>query len=180
MRLLRENTTALFIDIQEKLFPAMAEKEILLHNLQILIQGLTILEVPLTFTQQYTKGLGETIEKLRSLVHSFSAIEKTDFSCYDENRYREQLEQSQAKTVLICGIESHVCVLQTAVDLKQAGYHPVVITDCITSRSLINKQGAIDRFRTEGVLMATYESLLFELTRSSQSEVFRMISKLVK
>ena len=180
MRITKENTTALFIDFQERLFPAMHEKETLLKNVKILAEGLNILGIPMAFTQQYTKGLGETIEELKSLVPGFKAIEKTDFSCFGSEEYTSFLQKNKSKTIILCGIEAHVCVLQTVVDLKAFGYIPIVITDCITSRSLINKESAIDRFRFENIMMATCESILFELTLSAKAEEFRSISKLVK
>ena len=180
MRITRTGTTALFIDFQEKLFPAMNEKETLLKNSISLLKGLTLLDIPIVFTQQYTRGLGETLESLSTLVPEFSPIEKTDFSCFGAQEYRNFLEQHQSKTIIVCGIEAHVCVLQTAVDLKEAGYFPIVITDCITSRSEISKAGAIERFRYEEIMMTTCESILFELTRSARAEEFRAISKLVK
>ena len=180
MRIFRENTSALFIDFQEKLFPVMNEKESVLKNSSILLEGLKILNIPIAFTQQYTKGLGETIKSLSSMVPGFSPIEKTDFSCFGAENYVNFLQQHKSKRIIICGIEAHVCVLQTAVDLKEAGYFPIVITDCISSRTLISKSGAIERFRHENIMTSTSESLLFELTRSAKAEEFRAISKLVK
>ena len=180
MRITKENTTALFIDFQERLFPAMNEKETLLKNVKILAEGLNILGIPMAFTQQYTKGLGETIEELKSLVPGFKAIEKTDFSCFGVEEYTSFLQKYKSKTIIMCGIEAHVCVLQTIVDLKAYGYFPIVVTDCITSRSAINKESAIDRFRFENIMMSSCESILFELTLSAKAEEFRAISKLVK
>lgn len=180
MRIVKENTTALFIDFQERLFPAMNEKETLLKNTKILVEGLNVLGIPIAFTQQYTKGLGDTIAELKSLVPGFSAIEKTDFSSFGAEEYTTFLQHHQSKTVILCGIEAHVCVLQTAVDLKEAGFQPIVVTDCITSRNAISKESAIDRFRLENIMMCTCESILFELIRSAKAEEFRAISKLVK
>jgi nicotinamidase-related amidase len=180
MRISKENTSALFIDFQEKLFPAMDEKELLLKNTKILLEGLNILGIASVFTQQYTKGLGETIEELRLHVPEFSAIEKTDFSCLRAEEYAGFLRLHNSRNIILCGIEAHVCVLQTAVDLKDAGYNPIIVTDCITSRSKISKQGAIDRFRFENMMTATCESILFELTRTAKATEFRAISKLVK
>ena len=180
MRITKDNTTALFIDFQERLFPVMNEKETLLKNVKMLLQGLNILGIPTAFTQQYTKGLGETLEEIRLLVPGFAFIEKTDFSCFGAEEYTVFLRQYQSKTVILCGIEAHVCVLQTAVDLKEYGYFPIVVTDCITSRSPISKESAIDRFRYENIMTTTCESILFELTRSAKAEEFRAISKLVK
>jgi nicotinamidase-related amidase len=180
MRVTKENTTALFIDFQERLFPAMNEKEALLKNAKMFVEGLNILGIPMAFTQQYTKGLGETLEEIRSLVPGFAPIEKTEFSCFGAEEYTAFLQHHQSRTIILCGIESHVCVLQTAVDLKEYGYFPIVVTDCITSRNATSKESAIERFRFEGIMMVTCESILFELTRSAKAEEFRAISKLVK
>lgn len=180
MRITKENTTALFIDIQQQLFPVMNEKETLLKNTKMLVEGFNIIGIPIAFTQQYTKGLGETLKELSSLVPDFAAIEKTEFSCFGAEAYTAFLQQHQSKTIILCGIEAHVCVLQTAVDLKEYGYFPIVVTDCITSRNAASKENAIERFRYENIMTATCESILFELIRSARAEEFRAISKLVK
>lgn len=180
MRILKENTIALIIDIQERLLPAMEEKEELIENCTILINGLQELSVPLIVTQQYSKGLGETVPEIKSIIKDFNPIEKRDFSCCDEANVSAEIEKSGAKDVIICGIESHVCVLQTAIDLKEAGYTPVVVMDCISSRNIDNVDLAAERFRYEGIMMTSYESILFELTRSAGAPEFKAISKLVK
>lgn len=180
MRITKQNTVALIIDIQERLFPAMFEKEILLKNCITLIQGLVELKIPQIVTQQYTKGLGETLEEIKAAIPDFEYIEKRDFSSFDEPAVKEKLEKLNAKNIILCGIESHVCVLQTAVDLKEAGFNPIVVMDCVASRSKENLEFAKDRFRFEGIMMTSYESILFELTRSSATPEFKTISKLVK
>jgi len=180
MRILKENTIGLVIDIQERLVPVMEENEQLVENCRKLIQGLQILGVNLLVTQQYSKGLGETIDEIKSVINDFQYIEKKDFSCYDEPVFAEKLKRSGAENVIICGIESHVCVLQTAIDLKEAGFVPVVVMDCVSSRSFDNVDLAMKRFRYEGILMTSLESILFELTRSAAAPGFKEISKLVK
>lgn len=180
MRILRENTIGLVIDIQERLVQVMEESEQFVENCSKLIHGLQILGVQLLVTQQYTKGLGETIAEIKSVISDFKYIEKKDFSCYDEPAFAEKLDISGAKNVIICGIESHVCVLQTAIDLKEAGYTPVVVMDCVSSRSFDNVDLAMERFRHEGIMMTSCESILFELTRSAGAPDFKEISKLVK
>ena len=180
MRILRENSVGLVIDIQERLVPAMEENEVLVENCSKLIQGLQILGLPLLVTQQYTKGLGETIDEIKSLIPDFQYIEKKDFSCLGEPVFAEKLALSGARNVIICGIESHVCVLQTAIDLKESGYNPVVVFDCVSSRSFDNVDLAAERFRYEGIMMTSMESILFELTRSAGASEFKEISKLVK
>lgn len=180
MRILKENTIGLVVDIQERLVPVMEEKEQFIENCIKLIQGLQILGLPMLVTQQYTKGLGETIPKIKSAINNFQYIEKKDFSCFDEPAVAEKLSLSGAINVIICGIESHVCVLQTAIDLKEAGYVPVVVMDCVSSRSFDNMDLASERFRYEGIMMTSLESILFELTRSASAAEFKEISKLVK
>lgn len=180
MRITKENTVGLIIDIQDRLFPVMHEKEILLNNCKTLIQGLQILQIQTIITQQYTKGLGETHAEIKTIIDDFNFIEKRDFSCFDEPAVAEKLQEIKAKNIIICGIESHVCVLQTAVDLKEAGLNPIVVMDCVSSRTKENIELAKERFRLEGIMMTSYESILFELTRSAGAPEFRAISKLVK
>jgi len=167
MRITKESTVGLIIDIQERLFPAMYEKETLLKNCRILTKGLGLLGIPLVITQQYTKGLGNIIEEMESTIPEFEYIEKRDFSCCDEPAVMVKLAGLKAKNVIICGIESHVCVLQTAVDLKEVGFNPIVVMDCVSSRTKENIELAKERFRSEGIMMTSYESILFELTSSS-------------
>lgn len=180
MRITKENTVGLIVDIQEKLVPVMTDYEDLLNNCKVLVEGLQELGILLIVTQQYTKGLGETVEAVRSVIRNFDPVEKREFSCCDALAVAEKLKEANAKKVIICGIESHVCVLQTAIDLKEAGLIPVVVMDCVSSRNWNNLDLAAERFRHEGIMMTSYESILFELTRSSAAPEFKAISKLVK
>ncbi|MDO9254667.1 MAG: hydrolase [Bacteroidales bacterium] len=180
MRILKENTIGIFIDIQEKLFPHMQEMDQLEQNLITLAAGFKVLEIPFLVTEQYPKGLGFTILPLKMSIGDYSAIEKMAFSCCDEPQFANILSTTGRKNVILCGIETHVCVLQTALDLLQSGYQPVVIEDCVSSRKLSDKLTAIERMRQEGAIITSLESILFELTRNSGTETFKAISKLVK
>lgn len=180
MRITRENTVGLIIDMQELLFPVMNEKETLLKNCQILTEGLVTLHIPLVISQQYTKGLGTTLPEIKSLIPDFKYIEKKEFSCFDNEEIAKSFQKLNAKNIIICGIESHVCVLQTAIDLKTAGLNPIVVMDCVSSRTKANYELAKERLQHEGVMTTSYESVLFELTRSAGAPEFRTISKLVK
>lgn len=180
MRITKENTIGLVIDMQERLFPVMQEKEKLEKNCTILVQGFNELQIPMVVSQQYTKGLGETLPGIKSLFPTFEYFEKTEFSCWDNEEIKEKITSMKAKNIIISGIESHVCVLQTAVDLKAAGLNPIVVMDCVSSRSKENLEMAKDRFRMENIMMTSYESILFELTRSARAPEFRSISRLVK
>ena len=180
MRIKKRDTVGLVIDIQERLLPVMTEKELLLKNCVTLIGGLQTLGVPLLVTQQYTKGLGMTVPEIASVIQDFQPIEKMDFSCCGQPEVMAGLERLNARNVILCGIESHVCVLQTALDLKEAGFNPVIVWDAVSSRFPVNLELARERFRHEGIMMTSAESILFELTESSAAPEFRDISKLVK
>ena len=180
MRILKDRTAALIIDIQERLYPFIFENEKLTKNVSQLIEGLKIIGIPIFVTEQYVKGLGLTIEPLATLLGSHPRIEKMSFSCCDEPRIMEGIAVTGKENIIIAGIESHVCVLQTVTDLKRNGYHPVVVEDCVSSRNENDKRIAIERMRQEGAIITTCESILFELLRYSGTEQFRGISRLVK
>lgn len=180
MRIHRKECTGLVIDIQERLFPHMLQKEDLLKNSLILLGGLQALNIPVLVTEQYPKGLGETIDPIKQALNVPGPIEKIAFSCCDEPAFSEILASSGYKTVIICGIEAHVCVLQTVIDLVGMEILPVVVSDCTDSRKRNDKVVALDRMRNEGAVITTTESILFELTREAGSVEFKTISQLIK
>jgi len=180
MRILKENTALLVIDIQERLFPLIWEHEKLTRNVPILIEGMKVLGIPVFVTEQYVKGLGQTIPEIAACLTGIERIEKMSFSCCDESRFMMDLASSGKENIIIAGIESHVCVLQTVLDLVKNAYHPIVVEDCISSRKPNDKLIAIVRMRSEGAIITTYEAILFELLRYSGGETFKAISKLVK
>jgi nicotinamidase-related amidase len=180
MRILKENTLGLVIDIQEKLFPYIYQNEQLVKNVKRFVEGLKILEIPILVTEQYKKGLGLTIAELETSLYPVEPLEKMSFSCCDDSVISSRIADSGKNTILLCGIESHICVLQTAIDLVQRGYRPVVIANCTSSRNEFDKQIALERMKSEGVLLATYESILFELCRMAGTDQFRSISKLIR
>jgi nicotinamidase-related amidase len=180
MRILKDKVVAVVIDFQEKIFPAINEHEKLARNVPLLIDGLKALGVPVIVTEQYVKGLGPTIPAIAEKLEGLERIEKASFSCCDEPGFMMALASSGKDYVIVAGIESHVCVLQTVIDLQENGYHPVVVEDCISSRKPNDKLMAIERMRKEGVIITTYEAILFELLRYSGGETFKAISRLVK
>jgi hypothetical protein len=180
MRILSEQTAGLVIDIQERLFPFISGNDTLARNAAILVRGLQVLSIPVLVTEQYTKGLGPTIVPLQELLITEKVIEKLAFSCCDEPAFMEKLTGLGKKFIVITGIESHVCVLQTAIDLLENNFIPVVVEDCVSSRRLNDKAMAISRMRRSGAIITTYESVLFELLRYSGTEEFKAISRLVK
>ena len=180
MRIYKEQSCGLIIDIQERLFPHIYKRDILAGNTATLISGLKILEVPLILTQQYTVGLGETISVIKNIMPEFAPVEKNCFSCCDEPLFLESLKKLDKKFMIIAGMEAHVCVLQTVLDLLANNYIPVVIENCISSRKNRDKKTAVERMRQEGAIISTYESILFELTRFAGTFSFLKNFELVK
>ncbi|MCK9400470.1 MAG: hydrolase [Bacteroidales bacterium] len=180
MRILRDQAAGLVIDMQEKLFPFISGHENLALNSGILIKGLQALRIPILVTEQYTKGLGPTIQQIQELFDTGHPLEKFAFSCCDDPSVMDHLDSLNKKFIIITGIEAHVCVLQTAIDLLAHDFIPVIVEDCVSSRRLNDKHMAINRMRRMGAVITTYESVLFELLRYSGTEEFKAISKLVK
>lgn len=158
----------------------MDQKEELLRKCNILIEGLKVLDLPLLITEQYPKGLGSTISEISVRVKHLPHIEKIAFSCCDEPAVMQNAVMQDHKTIIICGIEAHVCVLQTVIDLHESGYRAVVVEDCISSRNPMDKRVAVERMREEGAVITTCESILFELARVAGTDEFKAISRLVK
>ena len=180
MRVSRHESLGVIIDIQDRLFPHIYQHEVLEKNVMILIQGLQLLQIPILVTQQYTRGLGETIPSIAEMVKPVHRIEKITFSCCGENNFLAELTRLNKKFIIIAGIEAHVCILQTVPDLIDNGFIPVVVEDCVSSRKENDKRIAIERIRQEGGIITTYESILLELCSVAGSETFKSISRLIK
>jgi nicotinamidase-related amidase len=180
MRLNRENSVGVVIDIQEKLLPHMFNKETVLSNSVKVVNGLRIMNVPLLVTQQYTKGLGNTVEEIKNNLGDFSYFEKLTFSCYRDESFIKELDRSGKRNIIIAGIESHVCVLQTALDLLYNNFNPIIVTDAIGSRNENDMKIALWRMRDAGCIMTTTESMLFELCARAGTNEFKEIAKLIK
>ncbi|MDR1043258.1 MAG: isochorismatase family protein [Clostridiales Family XIII bacterium] len=193
------------VDMQEKLTPAMHEMHHLIHRVEVLVRGCALLGIPVLFTQQYTKGLGETIAPIKTAYLeaassananvryaiddqlmppqgeiSFSYIEKNSFSAMDEPAFVDALEGLKRNEVILCGIESHVCVMQTALDLYPYGYPVKVAMDATASRRVFDYECARSRMVEEGIKVTTSEALLFDYMRNSAHPAFRQISALVR
>lgn len=180
MKFSKEDSVLVVIDMQERLLPHMENNEQLISNTKTLIQGARELEIPIIYTQQYTKGLGSTIDDIASLQPNFSFIEKTSFSCMGSEDFKNEILKLGRKNIIICGIEAHVCILQTALDLIENSYHTMIVQDCISSRKEADMQTGFIRMQQEDVLMTRYESILFELLSSATDVHFKAISKLIK
>ena len=180
MRILKQECCLVVIDVQERLYPHMYDSQSVLNNMLKLIEGTKVLEIPIILTQQYTRGLGDTISDIRSAIGTSSHIEKMSFSCCDEETFNNELSVLGSKKAIVCGIESHICVLQTALDLMDKNIIPIVVADCVSSRREYDKEIALKRIQAIGGIVTTYESILLELTRFAGTPKFKSISQLIK
>ncbi len=181
MRITTEDTLALIIDFQEKLVPVIDQNEELIYNTEILLKGLKELQIPMLITQQYTKGIGMTVPALAEVFEeSFHYEDKVSFSCAEDEAILAKIKAQGKKNILICGIEAHICVLQTVVDLIALGYNVLLVEDCVGSRKESNRRIGIRRAFQEGALSTSYEAVLFELTRTAKADSFKAISRLIK
>lgn len=181
MRITQENSIALIIDIQEKLIPSIYGHKYLIKTTQFLLEALNILNIPKIFAEQYPQGLGSTIPEISKFITPNDKVfPKTSFSAADNENILQELQSSQKQNVILFGIEAHVCVLQTFVDLRAKGYNVILINDCIGSRNKYDKKVALRRAEQEGVLISSYESIVFELARNAKNPNFKAISDLIK
>ncbi len=175
-----DSSVLVLIDIQGKLLNVMSEKEALLGNAQKLVKGLQVLGVPIIVTEQNPGGLGPTQPDLARLLASQPALPKMCFSCNRDQGFAASLAVLNRLQVLICGIEAHICVYQTAVELQAAGYEVQVVADVVSSRSPVNREVALTRMQSAGVKLTTVEMLLFELLKSAEHPAFKEISRIIK
>lgn len=180
LKINREEAVLVLIDFQERLMPAMENPEELKDNVVKLVLGCDILDVPMLVTQQYTRGLGPTVSEINDALGEYEAIEKTAFSAMGEPEFVDKLKAAGKKSVILIGIETHVCVQQTAIDLLESGYSVFIVSDCMSSRKSNDKENGLSRMVASGAIITTAESVLFELLKDAKNEYFKAISSLVK
>ena len=163
------------IDIQQKLLPPIFQKDQLVRNSQLLIRAAGILKIPALISTQYAKGLGGTVPEIASLLPGTEAIDKTLFSCFGSDVFCSLLKRlpGQRTTLLLCGMESHICVTQTALGALREGYLVHVASDAVSSRSEWNWKIGLDRMRDAGAIISSTEMMIYELMRSSSSAAFK-------
>ncbi len=175
-----ENTLIVMVDVQEKLFPHIHKNRELEKKMGILLQGAKTLGVPIMVNEQYKKGLGATVAPLQELIGAYQSFEKTTFSCCKNDATFEAIKAMNKEFVVVFGVETHICVMQTVLDLNSKGYKTILVADCVGSRKEKDTEVAIQRMVQAGVVPTTYESFLFEILVNAKHEKFKEISKLVK
>ncbi|NLY73359.1 MAG: isochorismatase family protein [Tissierellia bacterium] len=180
MRIDKRRAVTLVIDIQERLLPAMEDYETIEKNARILIEGSQVLGLPILYSEQYPKGLGPTVESLRPWIND-NLHEKTSFSLMDDMKdVMEALFSQGRDQFIISGIETHVCVYQTARDLLELDKEVYLASDAMGSRKLENKNWALQSLLAMGARILPTETILFDIQRSASTDTFKKISSLIK
>ncbi|MGA8429644.1 MAG: hydrolase [Candidatus Sulfotelmatobacter sp.] len=177
-----EQCALVVIDIQEKLLPPIFQKEQLVRNSQLLIRAAGILKVPVLMTTQYARGLGQIVPEIVSLLPEGGAIDKQLFSCFGSEAFCSQLKRlpGQRNTLLLCGMESHICVMQTALAGLREGYLVHVASDAVSSRTEWNWKIGLSRMDAAGAVISSTEMIIYELMRSSGSPAFKELLPYLK
>ena len=174
------NTALVIIDVQGKLAQIMDQKDTLFSNLETLVKGARILELPIVWAEQLPDKLGATIPQVADHLHDHQPIAKNAFSCYKSSEFVAALEATGCKNVIVAGIEAHICVYQTVREMVTAGYHVEVITDAVSSRNPLNKQVALNKMQQAGAELSCTEMVLFELQEVAEGERFRPLLSIIK
>ena len=185
MILKRQKSQLLVVDIQARLLPAMASQEALMANVARLCEGARLLDIPITISEQYPKGIGATVPAvLEACGGNAVVLPKLTFSCLRDEAIARRINEfgkvHLRTQIVLCGIEAHVCVLQTALDLRVSGFDVAVIGDAISSRAPDSKTFAIERMRSQAIDMATMEMVIFEWLERADGPHFKTLSQLIK
>jgi nicotinamidase-related amidase len=175
-----EDTVLMVIDMQGNLYESMQDKQFLQENVRKLIRGMQVFGIPVIVTEQIPEKLGPTIEPVAELIPEVRRIPKSDFSSCGDGKIMKALKAVERRQVLLSGIEAHVCVYQTAIDLLGFGYDVYLVADAVSSRTVLNREIGIEKMRDGGAHLTSTEMVLFELVRTAEDPRFREIFKIVK
>src|SRR5499427_5856683 len=177
-----EECALIVIDIQEKLLPPIFQREQLVRNAQLLIRAAGVLKIPTLVSTQYAKRLGATVSDIGSLLPAAEPVDKTVFSCFDSDVFCNLLQRlpGQRSTLLLCGMESHICVAQTSLAALRHGYFVHIASDAVSSRTEWNWKIGLDRMRAAGAVISSTEMIIYELLRTSSTAAFRELLPLLK
>ena len=176
-----DNAVCVVIDVQAKLLPAMNDPEAVLNRTQMLVKGMNELQVPMVVTEQYPQGLGNTVAELSELfAEGTPVLAKTSFSCFGDENFVNAVDVEKRPVMIIAGIESHVCVAQTALDALNAGFKVFIASDAVSSRKKSDWEMALAMLRQAGCVVASAEAILFMLLKGAKHPSFKAISKLVR
>lgn len=175
-----DEAVLVIVDIQERLAAAMSERGKVVGNTIHLIEAAKLLSIPVILTEQYPKGLGPTVSEIREALPSYEPIEKLTFSCCGEPAFLKALSSSGRRKIILCGMETHVCVLQTCIGSLRDGYTVHAVRDAVCSRSKENFKTGIGFMRDAGAVITCTETALFQLLEKAGTEEFRILSRRIR
>lgn len=178
----REKSVLIVVDVQDGLLKAMGQEiaKNLIKNIILLLSFAKTMGIPILTTEQYPKGLGGTTPEIKVEMEGLAPIEKMAFSCCRVEEFNKRLDSLQRKQVILCGIETHVCILQTAIDLMERGYEVYVVADGVCSRRKIDWEFGLRYLERRGAMISTTEIIAFQLLKEAGTEEFKRLSKLFK
>jgi nicotinamidase-related amidase len=179
----RKHSVLVVIDVQERLYPSIHEHERMLGRIDLLLAAANQMKVPVILTEQYPKGLGGTIEAIRRLIPNVAPLAKMDFSCLPAPGFKERLaalHKEHREQIVLTGIETHICVTQTALDLAAQGERVIIVADATSSRRPMDAQTALHRMAQNGLTVTTAESIVFEWLRCAGTEEFKALQSKLK
>jgi nicotinamidase-related amidase len=176
----RQRSALVLIDFQERLFPHVFEHSRVLARIDLLLFASQLLEIPLLLTEQYPKGLGGTIEEIRHALPAAQPLTKMDFSCVRAPGFKESLSSFHRDQIVLAGIETHICVAQTALDLAAQGENVFIVADASSSRRPLDAHLALERLNRSGLTITTAEAVVFEWLRRAGTEEFRALQPKLK
>ena len=179
-RIARDKAGLIVVDIQERLLPAIHERERVVANAVRLVKGAAIMGLPIFVTEQYRKGIGPTVPEVAAAVPGFAPMEKLAFSACGASGFVAALESKQISDAVLCGIEAHVCVTQTCLDLLDKGFRVFVAADAVSSRTPENYRFGLERMSAAGAVIVSTEMVLFELLGQAGTAEFKQVLPLVK
>ena len=177
--LIEDETLLLIVDVQQKLINNIKASQLLVFNIKKLIDICNLLNVRIAITEQNPLKLGKTIDSIKD-NNEYPKFEKMEFSCTKNKKFLDYINENKFKNIIVCGIESHICILQTSIDLLQKGFNIVIPRDAIGSRNEIDNETAFLRLILSGAVASTTESLICELCKTSNRKEFREVSKILK
>jgi len=176
----RNSVGLVVVDVQEKLFPVIHQKEYLLNNISKLIKCLSLFDIPMMLTEQYNRFLGPTIDSVIKLMPELRPVHKMSFNCCFEPDFLDSLNNIGKQNIIIAGIETHICVLQTAMTLKEKGFDVYLAGDACGTRDLNNHKTASDMMRQFDIFIASSEMLIFQVLHSANDSKYGNVMKIIK
>lgn len=176
----RSRAALLIVDVQERFAPVINDMDAIVENIVKLIRGCKILDIPVFYTEQYPKGLGRTVKEILQYLPDVEPVEKLRFSTCCENALMKPLKTKAVQQIILAGIETHVCMLQSSLDFSEAGFQVHVVKDATGSRKETDRDTALQRLMQQGVTVTSTEAVLFELTEFAGTDEFKQIAALVK